>query len=87
MEKPQITLKLIEEVLDEVFTKAKPKTRDFTMWAGCKTQGMIKISSKDLSLPLCDDPTCPTCSMMHKALIEETSNLMKLDNGSGSKMG
>jgi hypothetical protein len=58
----------------------KPKTRDFTMWAGCKTQGMIKLSSKALSLPLCNDSTCPTCSSIHKALIEEANNLIKTKN-------
>lgn len=77
MEKPKVTKELINEVFDDIFKNTKPKqNRAFVMWANCKTQGMIKLSSKDLTLPICNEPTCPTCSSMHRALKEEASKLI-----------
>ena len=77
MEKPKITQEFISKVFDEILKNAKPKERKFTMWTNCKTQGMIEFSSKDLTLPICNDTTCPTCSSMHRALKEEAKKFNK----------
>jgi hypothetical protein len=78
MDKPKITKEYIDKIFDEIFEKAKREPRrHFTMYTGCKTQGYIKISTKDLSLPICSDPTCPGCSQMHKAMREEVEKQIK----------
>ena len=75
---PKLTKKLIEEAFDEFFKRAKPsQERKIVMWTGCKTQGMIRLSSEDLSLPICNDSTCPTCSLISEALKEEVNKQIK----------
>jgi hypothetical protein len=68
-----ITKQTLNEMFDEIFRNSKrvTKERDFTMWSGCKTQGMVKLSSKDNFLSLCEDPDCQTCNSIKKAFKQE----------------
>tara|TARA_R110000868_G_scaffold14426_3_gene67141 strand:- start:8249 stop:8482 length:234 start_codon:yes stop_codon:yes gene_type:complete len=71
--KYNITSKTINEVFDEIFKNSKPKEREFTLTAVCKTRGLVKMSSKDNFLSVCENPECPTCNSIKRAFKQEVN--------------
>lgn len=79
-----LTAEKIKEALDEIFTikTVNVKERSFIMFFGClsKPGQWVKRDPKSMSLNICDNLKCPSCSALNRALIDEMNN-WKSNNG------
>tara|TARA_R110000782_G_scaffold113397_10_gene203423 strand:+ start:1006 stop:1284 length:279 start_codon:yes stop_codon:yes gene_type:complete len=58
------------KILKELTTVSSKNEREFIVYSGCRTYGMIQLGKQ-----CCSDPECDTCTNFHEALQEESKKL------------
>ena len=65
-------------LIEETFNKPAPvKEKNFIMYSGCisKPGQLVKRDPSSMDFNLCNNPKCPSCSQLHRAIKEEATRM------------